>query len=155
MDASSFRQLIDAAKEREQNSLTASVVISTPDGDVEVKRSVSSAPRVSEKEDIDPSRVFVADETNRELAALLIAQLIDIRAQKRSLDDRDSAIKKMLEDMAGELEFIALDEGDRPLISLKRESAVRIKSAAIKERFPVDEFPDFYSSSSSRPLRIM
>jgi hypothetical protein len=155
MDASSFRQLIDAAKEREQSSLSASLVIATPGGDVEITRTVSNAPRSFEKEEIDPSRVFVADETNRELTAVLVAQLIDIRAQKRSLDDRDGAIKKMLEDMAGELEFIALDEGDRPLISLKRESSVRIKTAAVKERFPVEENPDFYSLSSSRPLRIM
>jgi len=155
MDVSSFRQMIDDAKNREKQALSATVVISTPDGDVEVRRSVSNAPRSSEKEEIDPSRVFVADESNRELIAMLIAQLIDIRSQKKALDDRDAAIKKLLEDSAGELEFIALDEGDRPLISLKRESSVRIKTASVKEQFPVEKFPDFYSLSSSRPLRIM
>lgn len=154
MEYKSIRQLIDDAKVTEHAMNTAVSMVQTPDGWVPVERRNVNEPR-GESADIDPSRVKVADSSNRELIAMLVAQLIDIRAQKRELDDRDATIKSLLQDIAGELEFVALDEGEKPLLSLKHEYSVRIKSAAVKEQFPPDEFPDLYSQSSSRPLRLM
>ena len=119
-----------------------------------VKRSSAASTRDTEKE-IDPANIHVVDDNNRELTAMLVAQLIEIRAQKRALDDQDAAIKTMLQEIAGASEYVALNEGEKPLISIKYESSIRIKTTTIKEQFPPEEFPDFYQQSNSRPLRIM
>lgn len=133
----------------------APVTVDLPDGvKLVVKRSSSSAPRES-KEEIDPANIYVVDDNNRELTAMLAAQLIEIRAQKKALDDQDAAIKNMLQELAGTHEYLALEEGEKPILSMKYESSIRIKTTTIKEQFPPEDFPDFYQQSSSRPLRIL
>jgi hypothetical protein len=155
MESNSIRELIEKAKYQEGISLVTPVTVDLPDGvKLVVKRSGTSSPRDTEKE-IDPANVCVVDENNRELAAMLVAQLIEIRAQKRGLDDQDAAIKNMLQDMAGTFEYLSLEEGEKPLISIKYESSIRIKSAAVKDQFPPEEFPDLYQQTNSRPLRIV
>lgn len=135
--------------------MVAPVTIDMPDGvKFVVKRATPQTSR-EQKEEIDPNNVCVVDANQQELAGMLIAQLIQIRAQKKALDDQDTAIKNMLQEMAGAQEYLALAEGDKPLVSLKYESSIRIKTAVIKEQFPPENFPDFYQQSSSRPLRIM
>lgn len=137
------------------SSLNAPVTVDLPDGvKLIVRRSYASSPRETEKE-IDPANVSVVDDNTRELAAMLAAQLISIRAEKKALDDQDAAIKKMLEEMTGANEYLALAEGEKPIISMKYESSIRIRSAAVKEQFPPDEYPDLYQQSTSRPLRIL
>ena len=155
MEENSIRSLIEEAKKKEVWSLNAPVTVDLPDGvKLVVKRSAATSPRETEKE-IDPSNISVVDDNTRELASMLTAQLITIRAEKKALDDQDAAIKKMLEEMTGASEYLALAEGDKPIISMKYESSIRIRSAAVKEQFPPDEYPDLYQQSTSRPLRIL
>lgn len=155
MAESSIRELIDKAKYQESISLATPVTVNLPDNvKLVVKRSGQSTPRETEKE-IDPANVRIVDNNNRELAAMLVAQLIEIRAQKKALDDQDTAIKNMLAEMSGELEYLALDENDKPVISMKYESSIRINSSAVKAQFPPEQYPDLYQQSTSRPLRIL
>lgn len=155
MESNSIRDLIENAKQKESLSLASPVTVDLPDGvKLVVKRSGSTPTQTTEKE-IDPANVCVVESNNRELAAMLVAQLIEIRAQKRALDDQDTAIKNMLQEMTGTYEYLSLDEGEKPLISMKYESSIRIKSAAVKEQFPPEEYPDLYQQSTSRPLRIV
>lgn len=155
MEENSIRSLIKEAKKQEAWSLNAPVTVDLPDGvKLVVKRSAAYSPRETEKE-IDPANITVADDNNRDLAGMLTAQLITIRAEMKMLSDQDSAIKKMLEEMTGANEYLALAQGEKPLISMKYESSIRIKSAAVKEQFPPDEYPHLYQQSTSRPLRIL
>jgi hypothetical protein len=61
----------------------------------------------------------------------------------------------MLSPMFGELEYLAPSTEDQPVLSFKHEQSVRVNTAAVKDAFPADEFPDYYQASSSRPLRIL
>jgi len=149
---SSIREMIDEAKRQADVMDLASSLIKTPDGWVEVKRTVRR-PSDTAALEIDPSNVAIAPD--KELVAMLFAQLADIRAQKRELDDRDAGIKNILEGLIGDLEYMALEENGRPLFSMKHENSVRIRTAAVKEAFPVDEHPEMYSTVTSRPLRLM
>lgn len=149
---SSIREMIDEAKRQADVMDLASSLIKTPDGWVEVKRTVRR-PSDTAALEIDPSNVAIAPD--KELVAMLFAQLADIRAQKRELDDRDAGIKNILEGLIGDLEYMALEENGRPLFSMKHESSVRIRTAAVKEAFPVDEHPEMYATVTSRPLRLM
>lgn len=152
MSELSLREMIDAAKKKSEAMDASTAFIATPDGMREVKRRV---PRESREnvDEVDPSNVAVAPDG--QLAAMLVAQLHDIRAQKRELDDRDSAIKAILEGMTGELEYLAAEDGGKPLISLKHESSVRIKTSAVKEILPAEDNPELYTTVSSRPLRLI
>lgn len=149
---SEIRALIDAAKLESDLMDSSQSFIQTPQGMVEVKRSTRrDAPTKSET--IDPSDVAVAEDP--QLVALLYKQLSEIRAQKRELDDKDAAIKSILENLSGHLQYMALEPGGKPIFSLKHEASLRLRTAAIKERFPVEEYPEFYSNVTSRPLRLM
>jgi len=108
---------------------------------------------VVDKAEIDPSNVTVAPDA--ELAGMLVAQLIEIRAQKRLLDDRDSAIKTVLQDIIGELEYLSIEDGGVPLVSMKHESSVRLNTAMVRETLSIEEHPECYSQVTSRPLRLM
>lgn len=147
-----IRKLIDEAKQKSASLDAQDSVIVTPNGTVAVKRR-KSAEFATESVPIDPSNVAVA--SDGQLIGMLVAQLIDIRARKRELDDQDAAIKAIMQDMIGELEYLALAEGEKPVISMKHESSVRLKTASVKEMLPIDEYPDLYSQVSSRPLRLM
>lgn len=147
-----IRKLIDEAKQKSASLDAQDSVIVTPSGTVAVKRR-KSAEFATESVPIDPSNVAVA--SDGQLIGMLVAQLIDIRARKRELDDQDAAIKAIMQDMVGELEYLALAEGEKPVISMKHESSVRLKTASVKEMLPIDEYPDLYSQVSSRPLRLM
>lgn len=147
-----IRKLIDEAKQKSASLDAQDSVIVTPNGTVAVKRR-KSAEFATESVPIDPSNVAVA--SDGQLIGMLVAQLIDIRARKRELDDQDAAIKAIMQDMVGELEYLALAEGEKPVISMKHESSVRLKTASVKEMLPIDEYPDLYSQVSSRPLRLM
>lgn len=148
----SIREMIDEAKRQADVMDLATSLIKTPDGWVEVKRTVRR-PSDTAPLEVDPSNIAIAPD--KELVAMLFSQLADIRAQKRELDDRDAGIKTILEGLIGDLEYMALEEGSRPLFSMKHESSVRIRTAAVKEAFPVDEHPEMYSTVTSRPLRLM
>jgi hypothetical protein len=145
-----IRKLIDEAKASAETQDNSTSLINTPDGWIPIKRTVRKSVK---PEDVDPSNVKVAPD--RELVAMLVAQLHDIRAQKRELDDRDSAIKDILQEMAGEIEYMALEEGERPVISLKHEQSLRLNTARIKELMPADENPELYTTINSRPLRLI
>ena len=147
-----IRKLIDEAKQKSASLDAQDSVIVTPNGTVAVKRRKSSE-FATESAPIDPSNVVVA--SDKQLIGMLVAQLIDIRARKRELDDQDAAIKAIMQDMVGELEYLALGEGEKPVISMKHESSVRLKTASVKEMLPIEEYPDLYSQISSRPLRLM
>lgn len=147
-----IRRMIDEAKQHADIMSNAPITISTPDGPKVIERKKSSS-RPIKPEDVDASNIKIAPD--KELIAMLVSQLHDIRAQKRDLDDRDSAIKEILQEMAGELEYMALEEGDKPLISLKHEQSVRINTARIKEMLPAEENPDLYITVNSRPLRLI
>jgi hypothetical protein len=90
-----------------------------------------------------------------ELAATLIAQLTELRAQQRLLADRDAAIKSVLQELVGELEYLRVVEGDAPVVSMKHESSVRLVTARVREQFPPEEYPDLYTQVVSRPLRLL
>jgi len=146
----SFRAMLDAAKQHAEQLDLEPVYVNTPDGKQEVKR---ARPPVSSPESVDPSDVVVASDA--ELTAMLVAELYEIRAAKRLLTERDSAIKSVLETMVGESQYLALAEGEQPVISLKHESSVRIRTSAVKELYPPYDCPDLYQSVASRPLRLM
>jgi hypothetical protein len=152
MSELSLREMIDAAKKKSEAMDASATFIATPDGMREVKRRVPRESR-SAVDEIDASNVAIAPD--KELAAMLVGQLMEIRSQKRELDDRDAAIKEILEGMTGELEYLAVEDGAKPLISLKHESSVRVKTAAVKELLPAEDNPELYSTVSSRPLRLM
>lgn len=145
-----IRSLIDQAKLEAETKDAHEALIQTPDGWIPVRR---SKPRAVKPEDVDPSNVKVAPD--RDLVAMLVAQLHDIRAQKRELDDRDSAIKDILQEMAGEVEYMSLAEGERPVFSLKHEQSVRINTAKIKDLMPAEDNPELYTTVNSRPLRLI
>jgi hypothetical protein len=147
-----IRALIDEAKQKSASLDAQDSVIVTPNGTVAVKRRKSSE-FASESAPIDPSNVAVA--SDKQLIGMLVAQLIDIRARKRELDDQDAAIKAIMQDMVGELEYLSLADGEKPVVSLKHESSVRLKTAAVKEMLPIEDYPDLYSQVNSRPLRLM
>ena len=147
-----IRKLIDEAKQKSAHMDAQVTVIATPNGNVEVKRRKSSE-FATEAAPIDPSNIAVA--ADKELIGMLVAQLIDIRAQKRELEDRDAAIKTIIQDMVGELEYLSLADGEKPVVSLKHESSVRLKTAAVREMLPIEDYPDLYSQVNSRPLRLM
>lgn len=146
----SFRAMLDAAKQHAEQLDLEPVYVNTPHGKQEVKR---ARPLVSSSEPVDPSDVVVASDA--ELTAMLVAELYEIRASKRLLGERDSAIKSVLETMVGDSQYLALAEGDEPVISLKHESSVRIRTSAVKELYPPSDYPDLYQSVPSRPLRLM
>jgi len=103
-----IRQMIDNAKEAALVLDMISFNSTSADGvDSEVIRKPKRV--VVDKAEIDPSNVTVAKDA--ELAAMLVAQLIEIRAQKRLLDDKDSAIKTVLQDIIGELEYLSIEDG--------------------------------------------
>lgn len=145
-----IRRLIDEAKAQADTYDVTPTMIQTPDGWKPIER---TARRAVKPEDVDPSNIKVAPD--KELVGMLVAQLHEIRAQKRELDDRDTAIKRLLEDMSGELEYIALEDGDRPVVSLKHEQSVRLNTARVKELLPVDDNPELYTTVTSRPLRLI
>jgi hypothetical protein len=146
----SFRAMLDAAKQHAEQLDAEPVYVNTPNGKQEVKR---ARPPAYSAETVDPSDVAVASDA--ELTAMLVAELHEIRATKRLLTERDSAIKSVLETMVGEAQYLALSEGDSPVISLKHESSVRIRTSAVKELYPPSDCPDLYQSVGSRPLRLM
>ena len=146
----SFRAMLDAAKQHAEQLDLEPVYVNTPNGKQEVKR---SRPPVASSESVDPSDVVVASDA--ELTAMLVAELHEIRATKRLLTERDSAIKSVLETMVGESQYLALAEGDDPIVSLKHESSDRIRTSAVKELYPPSDYPDLYQSVGSRPLRLM
>lgn len=145
-----IRAMIDEAKKSAESQDNSTSMINTPDGWVPIQR---KKPRAVKPEDVDPSNVKVAPD--RELVAMLVAQLHDIRAQKRELDDRDSAIKDILQEMSGEIEYMALGEGEKPVFSLKHEQSVRLNTARIKELLPAEDNPELYTTVNSRPLRLI
>lgn len=147
-----IRQMIDNAKEAALVLDMISFNSTSADGvDSEVIRKPKRV--VVDKAEIDPSNVTVAKDA--ELAAMLVAQLIEIRAQKRLLDDKDSAIKTVLQDIIGELEYLSIEDGGAPLVSMKHESSVRLNTAMVRETLSIDEHPECYSQVTSRPLRLM
>ena len=146
-----LRELIDDAKARAASLDAVEIVVDSPDGEVKAERRKPTEHK--EKDPIDPSNVAVA--ADPELAATLIAQLTELRASARVLADRDAAIKAVLQDMVGELEYLSLDDSKEPVISVKHESSVRLVTARVREQFPPSEYPDLYSQSNSRPLRLM
>lgn len=145
-----IRRLIDEAKAAAESHDVTATQIHTPDGVRTIER---KKPRAVKPEDVDPSNVKVAPD--KQLVAMLVAQLHDIRAQKRELDDRDSAIKDILLELTGEIEYMALEEGDKPLFSLKHEQSVRVNSARIRDLMPPEENPELYTTVNSRPLRLI
>jgi hypothetical protein len=145
-----IRRLIDEAKANADVRDNEIMVINTPNGPQPIKR---RKPASVKPEDVDPSNIKIAPD--RELVATLVAQLHDIRSQKRELDDRDSAIKEILQDMAGELEYIALEQNDVPIVSLKHEQSVRLNTARIKDMLPAEDNPELYTTVNSRPLRLI
>lgn len=145
-----IRRMIDEAKAAADSHDVTATKIQTPDGWKQVER---KTPRAVRPEDVDPSNVKIAPD--RELVAMLVAQLHDIRSQKRELDDRDSAIKDILLELSGEIEYMALEEGDKPLFSLKHEQSVRVNSARIRDLMPPEDNPELYTTVNSRPLRLI
>ena len=147
-----IREMIDEAKRQALAMDNLTIEVPTPDGGV---KSVKRRPKQASEKSVEIDRSNVAVAPDRELAATLVKQLIEIRAEKRILDDRDAAIKSVLQDIVGELEYLALDDDGEPVVSLKHESSVRLNTARVREALPVDENPDFYSAVNSRPLRLM
>ncbi len=145
-----IRRLIDEAKAAADSHDVTATVIHTPDGVQQVER---KKPRPVKPEDVDPSNVKVAPD--KELVGMLVAQLHDIRSQKRELDDRDAAIKDILLELSGEIEYMALEEGDKPIFSLKHEQSVRVNSARIRDLMPPEDNPELYTTINSRPLRLI
>lgn len=146
----SFRAMLDAAKEHAEQLDLEPVYVNTPSGKKEVKR---ARPLPSSPESVDPSDVVVASDA--ELTAMLVAELYEIRASKRLLGERDAAIKSVLETMVGDSQYLALATGEEPVISLKHESSIRIRTSAVKELYPPTDYPDLYQNIPSRPLRLM
>jgi hypothetical protein len=147
----SLREMINAAKEHAESLDSEPVFVSTPDGKREVKRSKPSV-HVESKE-IDPSDVVVADDPH--LTAMLVSQLYELRAAKRMMTEQEAAIKSVLESVVGDAQYISLAKGEDPIVSMKFESSVRIRSTAVKDLYPPEDFPDLYQNVQSRPLRLM
>ena len=149
---SDIREMIDEAKRQALAMDSKDIEVPTADGGV---KSVARKPKRSSEDtvEIDKSKIVVAPDG--ELAATLVKQLIQIRAEKRILDDRDSAIKSVLQDIVGELEYLALSVDGEPVISLKHESSMRLSTARVREALPPEDNPEYYSAVNSRPLRLM
>lgn len=149
---SDIREMIDEAKRQALAMDSKTIEVPTADGGV---KSVHRKPKQSTDKPVEIDRSNVAVAPDGELAGTLVRQLIEIRAEKRILDDRDAAIKSVLQDIVGELEYLALEENGEPVVSLKHESSVRLNTARVREALPADENPEFYSAVTSRPLRLM
>ena len=147
-----IRSLIDEAKRRAAALDDQMVEVDTLNG-MGRRQPRSKAPTYGESKEIDPSNVSVA--SDGDLTATLVAQLHELRASIRLLQDQDKAIKSVLLEMTGELEYLSLNEGETPVVSLKHESSVRVNSARVRELLPPEEHPDVYTNVSSRPLRLM
>lgn len=147
-----LREMIDEAKAH-----AAALDAQTPDvpqmdgRSSPIKRKRPTKP--AEREPIDESNIATA--SDGELAATLIAQLTQLRAEQRLLSDRDAAIKAVLQDLVGDLEYLRVSADDEPAISLKHETSVRLVTARVREQFPPEEYPDLYSQVVSRPLRLL
>lgn len=109
--------------------------------------------RPEKPEPVDPSNVKVASDPV--LTAALVSTLIDVRAQQRALEAQDVVLKELLVAQIGELEYLALGEGEAPIVSLRHDQSIRIASAAVKEAFPPETHPDLYQTVVSRPLRLL
>ncbi len=149
---SDIREMIDEAKRQALAMDNKDIEVPTANGGV---KAVARKPKRSSEDtvEIDKSNIVVAPDG--ELAATLVKQLIQIRAEKRILDDRDSAIKSVLQDIVGELEYLTLSVDGEPVISLKHESSMRLNTARVREALPIEDNPEYYSAVSSRPLRLM
>ena len=148
----SMREMIDEAKRQALAMDSKSIEVPTPDGGV---KSVNRKPKQSSTENVEVDKSNIAVAPDAELAGTLVKQLIEIRAEKRILDDRDAAIKSVLQDIVGELEYLALEDDGEPVVSLKHESSVRLNTARVREALPAEDNPEFYSAVTSRPLRLM
>jgi len=147
-----LREMIDMAKEQAAALDAQAPPVPQMDGSERaIKRKKTSAS--VEREPIDESNIALA--SDGELAATLIAQLTELRAQQRLLADRDAAIKSVLQELVGELEYLRVVEGDAPVVSMKHESSVRLVTARVREQFPPEEYPDLYTQVVSRPLRLL
>lgn len=147
-----LRELIDEAKKKAAALDAQTPEVPQMDGrSTPIKRKRPSAS--TEREPIDESNIVTA--ADGELAATLIAQLTQLRAEQRLLSDRDAAIKSVLQDLVGDLEYLRVSADDAPAISLKHETSVRLVTARVREQFPPEEYPDLYSQVVSRPLRLL
>lgn len=147
----SLREMINAAKEHAESLDLEPVFVNTPNGKKLVKR---AKPSVSfDKPVIDPSDVVVAEDAA--LTAMLVSQLHELRATKRMITEQEAAIKSVLESVVGDAQYISLANGEEPIVSMKFESSVRIRSTAVKELYPPEDFPELYQNVQSRPLRLM
>lgn len=153
MTNTDLRQLIDLAKQHAAVRDTEEILIPFSNGlKMPVKR---SRPRYEvEKDPIDPSNVLVVEPGTAYLPAL-VARLIEIRAEKRALSAEEDAIKDVLLANVGELEYIALDEGEDPIVSLRHVQSNRVDTAWVKENFPPEQTPDAWKPTTSRPLRVL
>ena len=152
MTTPDIRHLIDDAKRRAAIRDAEPITIQLGDHvEIPVKR---SRPRGEKLDEIDPSNVAIVSEGNTYVPALT-ARLYTIRAEKRALSAEEDAIKDVLLSQAGELEYIALAEGEAPILSLKHEESVRVNTEWVKENLPTAEHPEAWKRSTSRPLRLM
>lgn len=152
-DVEVVRALIDAAKERAAERDAEPIHISLGAVELPVKR---SRPRAEKDTDtIDPSNVHVLDNASLGYIPALVARLIEVRAAKRQLNTEEDAIKDVLMAEVGELEYIALAEGERPIVSMKHEERTTVNTGWVHENLPAAEHPEAWRKSSSRPLRIV
>lgn len=153
-DIEVVRALIDMSKTRaaEQDAMVVSVDLGAVKVPVKRSRPRNEAP---DKEPIDPSNVYVLSPNERAYVPALIGRLIELRAEKRKLNTEEDAIKDVLLAQVGELEYVALAEDDKPLISIKHEERTSVNTQWVQEHLPRDEHPEAYRRSQSRPLRII
>jgi hypothetical protein len=151
-NTSDLRALIDLAKEEAAARDAEPISISLGAVDIPVKRSRPRGER--ETDPIDPSNVAVIGPHNAYVPAL-VARLIAIRSEKRALSAEEDAIKEVLVGTVGELEYLAFEEDEKPILSLRHTEQLRVNTEWVREHFPPGETSDAWKKSTMRPLRIL
>ena len=148
-----LRALIDQAKldahSIDENPITIRL-LPGEDGPTIVK--ARSTRRGEKAETIDPSNIRVLPGVHP-IVPVLVAQLIETRANKHRLEEQEAIIKEALVPFFGELEYLAIEGIEKPLLSLKHVDSTRVNTAFVKEEHADDA--RYWIHSTTRPLRVL
>lgn len=148
-----LRAMIDAAKKEADILANQPITVMNDKGELVERAPKKTRETKKVAERVDPSDVAVAEDPAT--VAVVIKTLISVRAQKARLEQQEQALKDLLLPQFGELQYLALAEGDTPVISAVFTEALRVNSEAIKEQLPPEDNPELYTVTKSRALRVL